>query len=635
MSLRELELLAPAGQMEVLHRVVEAGADAAYIGGKRFNMRALKSDFNFSQAQISEAVEYVHQRNRKLYITVNNLYNNQEILEIKDYLVFLKQVGVDALIVQDLGIVELCRQMQLGIPLHASVQMGIANLEAVRLLEDQGFQRVILSKNVSLPEMKTIAAATNLGLEYFVHGDQCISHAGQCYMSSYIAGESGNQGRCRKPCRWPYTLKGEEQAENGLPRYYLAHKDLCLYPYLKELVEAGISSFKIEGRMRGADYLAFLVSSYRQALDRLIEEGENYRTDERALEALNSQRVRDFTSGNLFGPMGAEGIGLDGSREPFFVTTAQPLSSVEKCSFDHSIDQRLTTAPELSVRVMGSDGVEAIADLEVDNVILGWERIRQKNQHWTLSGIEKAVSMLSAKPGKVYIETPRIVSQRDLDSVAEIRHWVQDQPIQGLIVNDLGSLRLLRDTGLSLWAGYGLNTFNSWAAGFLQGLGVSRVVASLELKAADLHMMLGAETPTEVVVQGLLPGLITDYCVISAAHGNTPSECAHYCLQDDFSLVDSCGQQYRIVCDEHCRNYIMFPYQLCLLPYVQQISQWGARSLRIEGQYYQGRELRQVVALYQQAIRRLTEDSQQEADNWGELEKIFPGGVSFASFGQY
>jgi U32 family peptidase len=204
MSLRKLELLAPAGRIEALHSVVEAGADAVYLGGKRFNMRALKTDFNFADEEIAEAVQFLHQHHRKLYITVNNLYNGEEIDDIADYLLFLQGLGVDALIVQDLGIINLCQEMQLKLPLHASVQMGIANLEAVKILEEKGFQRVILSKNLGLDEIRAISTGSSLGIEFFIHGDLCISHAGQCYMSSFIAGESGNRGRCRKPCRWPY-----------------------------------------------------------------------------------------------------------------------------------------------------------------------------------------------------------------------------------------------------------------------------------------------------------------------------------------------------------------------------------------------------------------------------------------------
>jgi putative protease len=178
--MKKIELLAPAGKMEVLHRVVAAGADAVYLGGKRFNMRALKNDFNFTDDEIKYAVEFMHQRNRKIYITLNNLYNSNEMEDIANYLLFLKDTGVDALIVQDLGIVNLCAEMGLDIPLHASVQMGIANLEAVKTLETQGFQRVILSKNVSLSEIREISSGSQLGIEYFVHGDLCISHTGQC-----------------------------------------------------------------------------------------------------------------------------------------------------------------------------------------------------------------------------------------------------------------------------------------------------------------------------------------------------------------------------------------------------------------------------------------------------------------------
>lgn len=633
MSISELELLAPAGQMEVLRRVVEAGADAVYLGGKRFNMRALKSDFHFSQDQLAEAVEYVHQNGRKIYITVNNLYNNRDILEIKDYLQFLAEIRVDAFIVQDLGIIELCQQMGLQVPLHASVQMGIANLEAVRLLEAQGFERVILSKNVTLPEIKEIASGSNLGIEYFVHGDQCISHAGQCYMSSFMFGESGNQGRCRKPCRWPYSLTGGKTCSEKEAQYYLAHKDLCLYPYLAELVGAGVSSFKIEGRMRGAEYLAQLVSAYRLALDRLRSDPESYQLDKEGYDSLQANRIRDFTLGNLFGGMSVQEIGLDGRREPFFVSQAEPLENITELPAQPQPGLRVEKEPELSVRLGGIKAVRELAGMDIDNFILGFDGIRRPYQTWNRAALGQAIELLEGTPSRVFVEAPRIVGQKDLRKVRKCFSWLKEQPVAGIVVNDLGSLVLAQAAGLDTWAGYGLNTFNSQAAAFLARLGVKRAVASLEMKAGDVQMMLEAGTEAEIVVQGALPGMIMDYCVVRAAHADWEGECARYCLQDRYALVDLCGQQYPLVCDEKCRNHILFPFELSLLPYLQEISGWGVKSIRIEGQYYQDQDLRRVVEIYREALKQIADGSWNVLPSFAKLSRVFPRGVSSGAFG--
>jgi putative protease len=630
MPFHELELLAPAGKMDVLLSVVEAGADAVYLGGKRFNMRALKPEFNFSDKEIKQAADFLHQSNRKIYITVNNLYSDSEIKEVASYLIFLKEVGIDALIVQDLGIVALCEKLKLGIPLHASVQMGIANLEAVRVLEQKSFERVILSKNLSWQEIAGISDNTSLGIEFFCHGDICISHTGQCFMSSFAGGDSGNRGRCSKPCRWEYELDGSKEEEYSGYKYFLAHKDLCLYPYLQELVNAGVSSFKIEGRMRSADYLAHLVSIYRRALDRLMDNPNSYRMDEDEYSILQEHRVRDYTAGNLFGPMGGEGIGYDGQREPFFISSAQPLTPLHIADYKMVSPASSLTLPELTVQVGGLDSLKVLCDMGVDNVILGCEQIRQNKQNWTQDYICQAMQQAENTKTKIFIETPRIVSQNDLENIRRIRHMVESVPVFGVIVNDLGSLKLFKDVGLELWAGYGLNTINHEAASLLQEMGVSRINASLEIDASQLKSLLGLGTPIELMVHGSLPGMVSDYCVIRATQ--TGDECGQYCLQENYALIDRCRQKYNIVTDYSCRNYLLFPYDLCLFPHLPQLLAWGVKSFRIDGQYYSSGKIAMVVDIYREALEGIKNGQWNSEDIYAKLLEISPEGLTTSCF---
>jgi len=632
MPFQELELLAPAGKMEVLQRVVAAGADAVYLGGKRFNMRALKNDFNFTDDEIRSAVDFMHQRNRKIYITINNLYNSNEMDDIVDYLLFLKDTGVDALIVQDLGIVDLCLEMGLDIPLHASVQMGIANLEAVKILEAKGFERVILSKNVSLNEIKEISSGSNLGIEYFVHGDLCISHTGQCFMSSLISGESGNQGKCHKPCRWQYELQGLKESKYEGYQHFLAHKDLCLYPYLPQMVEAGISSFKIEGRMRSADYLAHLVSIYRRALDRLINDPGSYQTDERELLDLHEHRIRDYTAGNLIAPLDRNGIGFDGLREPIPATTPELITKLEFSAPIENIPLALPTTPQLTVRVGGLEGIQEISDLGVDNIILGYDQIRQNGLGWSLAAINAASDMLKNTKTRIYLETPRIVSQNDLEAIRKIKTVTESAYIDGIIVNDLGSLNMFKDTGLEMWGGQGLNTFNRNAAYFLQELGISRVTASLEMSPDVLKMLLNSGVPTELMVHGPLPCMVTDLCVIQAAQAEEEGECSHYCLRDEYALVDRSGQRYPIVTDNNCRNYLMLPYDLCLFPYLPQLSAWGVKSFRIDGQYYKAEKAAEIVTCYSEGLKQIKEGRWEPLSSYARFIGLFPAGLTAALF---
>lgn len=625
-----IELLAPAGKMDAFMSVIEAGADAVYLGGKKFNMRGLKDSFNFTDEELVQAAEYAHQNHRKIYITMNNLYNGNEMGSIKDYLIFLQEIGVDAIIVQDLGIVELCRQLELSLPLHASVQMGISNLEAVRILEDLGFERVILSKNVSLNEISEIARQTRLGIEYFMHGDLCISHTGQCYMSSLVFNVSGNRGLCRKPCRWPWRLhRGDEVISN--PQHFLAHKDMCLYSYIPEMISAGVTSFKIEGRMRTPEFLYRLVSIYRRALDRYLLDPSNYQEDQDDFQSLHQHRMRDYSAGNLVEPLNSDVIGWDGKREPQVFSIARPL---EKLCMDPSMTGYTEITPqnlELTVKIGSIDDLQSLDPSKIDQVILGWGEIRSLGKQWFKKEIQAAAEMLKDSQCKILVETPRIVAQKDLEDIKAIRHDVVDLSIDGVVVNDLGSLRIFGDTGLKIWAGYGLNTFNPLSAGLLQGLGVERITASLELTREELKMLLAGPIPIELMIHGPLPGLVSDFCIVKGFNG--VQDCLLECQQDDYALEDDCGQLYRIATDEKCRNTLFVPYDLCLLKDFPELMSKSLSSIRIDAQFYSRSKLSAIVKLYADVINQVRLGDWKPSDNYRVLQELFPEGLSTGSWG--
>lgn len=303
------EILAPAGEWEAFLAAVENGADAVYLGGKGFNARQYAG--NFGEEELRQAVEYAHLRGVKVYVTVNILVDDGELPDLIPYVRFLYESGVDAVIVQDLGVGRLIQVLFPHLELHASTQMTVHNLEGARLVREMGFARVVLARELSLAEIKDIRAGTSdLGLETFVHGALCISYSGQCLLSSLIGGRSGNRGRCAQPCRLEYTLvneKGEEISGSGVGRHLLSPRDLKAIDLLPALVEAGVSAFKIEGRMKRPEYVATVVSVYRRALDRVLEKGavgfSVPPADERRLaQSFN----RDFTTGHFLGNPGRD-----------------------------------------------------------------------------------------------------------------------------------------------------------------------------------------------------------------------------------------------------------------------------------------------------------------------------------------
>lgn len=289
--------MAPAGSMEALIAGVQKGCNAVYLGGERFSARA--SAHNFSNEELVEAVNYAHFRNVKIYVTVNTLLDDKELEESMDYIGFLYEIGVDALIVQDLGLMGLVREHFPDFPIHASTQMTINSLEGALFLEKLGLERVVLARETPLEEIKLIRENTNLDIEFFAHGALCVSFSGQCLMSSMIGGRSGNRGRCAQPCRRSYEILDEEGKILNVERsYLLSPKDLFTLEDLDRLIDAGVNSLKLEGRMKRPDYVASIVNAYRMAIDGMdITEQK-----EKLLQAFN----RGFTRGLPLGDFGKD-----------------------------------------------------------------------------------------------------------------------------------------------------------------------------------------------------------------------------------------------------------------------------------------------------------------------------------------
>ncbi|MDY0191397.1 MAG: U32 family peptidase [Desulfuromonas sp.] len=289
------ELLAPAGSLEAFFAAMEAGADAVYCGLQSFSARAKAK--NFSLSDLSDMTAYAHQRQRKLFVTMNTLVKEAELPELIDSIAAVEQAGVDALILQDLGVWRLAREYFPQLALHSSTQMTVHNSAGVKQLEKMGFERAVLARELTLAEISHIRSQTQIELEHFIHGALCFCFSGQCYFSSYLGGKSGNRGRCTQPCRRRYSYRGK----NG---YYFSPNDLSAIELLPELLEAGISSFKIEGRMKSAEYVSNVVSAYRQMMDAKPQQRPEVLKMARAL--LKQSYGRTPTKGFLAGAQPAD-----------------------------------------------------------------------------------------------------------------------------------------------------------------------------------------------------------------------------------------------------------------------------------------------------------------------------------------
>jgi len=302
----QVELLAPAGSPEALRAAVQNGADAVYLGGKHFSARQYAS--NFGDEELLEAVRYCHIYGVKVYVTVNTLVHNRELENALEYLRFLYNNGVDAVIMQDVGLIRAAAGTLPGLTIHGSTQMTIHNSSGIQVLRGLGVKRVVLAREMTLSDIALIKRLTGMELEMFVHGALCICYSGQCLLSSMIGGRSGNRGRCAQPCRLPYSLIRDEN-DNGEKAgfsHLLSPKDLNLLEHLPEIIQAGVSGLKIEGRMKRPEYVAVVVKVYREALDRYARDPEGYSVSPGEMEELAQVFNREFTSGYLFGDPGRE-----------------------------------------------------------------------------------------------------------------------------------------------------------------------------------------------------------------------------------------------------------------------------------------------------------------------------------------
>ncbi len=303
----KIELLSPAGDMSKLKTAIYFGADAVYIGGKSFSLRALAG--NFTDEEILQAVEFVHSRGKKIYVTVNVFARNNEIANAEKYFKFLESARVDGAIISDPGLIALARECAPNLPINLSTQANSLNYKTVEFWHKQGVKRVILARELSLDEIKEIKEKNpDVEIETFVHGAMCISYSGRCLLSDYLTDRSGNRGTCVQACRWQYEIREKgsdggymemQQDERGT--YIMNSKDLNLLDHFAELDGAGVCSLKVEGRMKSEYYLATVINAYRRALDAYYATGEGYKDNPLWQTELNKTAHREFTTAYFYG----------------------------------------------------------------------------------------------------------------------------------------------------------------------------------------------------------------------------------------------------------------------------------------------------------------------------------------------
>lgn len=306
--MKKVELLAPAGDLLKLKTAIEYGADAVYLAGKNFGLRTASK--NFSNEELVEAVEYCHSRDKKIYVTMNIIPHNEDMVGIEEYVNYLEEIGVDAVIAADVGMVSVIRRITNTLPVHLSTQASVTNYETVNFWYDYGLRRVILARELSLDEIAEIKnkEPSDMELEIFVHGAMCISYSGRCLLSNYMVGRDANLGDCAHACRWKYSLVEEKRPGEYFPiedgedgAFILNSKDLCLLDGIDRVLETGVDSVKIEGRVKSQYYVATVIRSYRIAIDAYYNGTFTKELADELIEEIRKASHRDFTSGFAHG----------------------------------------------------------------------------------------------------------------------------------------------------------------------------------------------------------------------------------------------------------------------------------------------------------------------------------------------
>ncbi len=373
--MNKLELLAPAGNRECLETAFHFGADAVYLAGKSFGLRAFAG--NFDNEALSGAICFAHSLGKKVYVTVNAVLYNAELEELPAYLRFLSDIGADGAIFSDPAVLLTARREGIALPLHLSTQANTTNYMSAQFWHEQGVKRIVMSRETSLEDIALLRKNTpdSLEIEAFVHGAMCIAHSGRCLLSTAMTGRSGNRGECAQPCRWEYFIheRGYEGQyfqidEDERGTYIMNSKDLMMIEHIPEMVDAGITSFKVEGRMKSAYYVASVISAYRRAIDGYIKEGASYTFDAELKEELLRSASRGFTTGFFFGMPGSKGQDITREVDPRKYTFCAKVTAMEE-GFA-TVEQRNKfsigeTLEVLSPRIVGkSFTVKSIENME-------------------------------------------------------------------------------------------------------------------------------------------------------------------------------------------------------------------------------------------------------------------------------
>ncbi|TCZ76355.1 U32 family peptidase [Paenibacillus albiflavus] len=639
---KEIELLAPVGTFEIFESVIRTNCDAVYMGGPSLNMRMLRKGYNFSYEEIEQAIAIAHSLNKKVYITVNNLLNETELEDAEAYLQFLARVQPDALIVQDFAILELIYKHKLNIPIHSSVMMNVHNIAMVQAVKALGVTRVVASREMDLKTVELLHQKTDMEIEYFMHGDMCTVHGANCLISSTIFGLSSNRGKCMKPCRWDYRVKKDGYIYPT--EYPLAAKDMFMYEHIPELIKHGVSSFKIEGRMRDKEFVTMLVNSYGDAIDRYIDDPIGFNRSQDT-KLLYDNRKRDFSTAYAFGKPGLDNINRRYEGTGKFYSTGKVFSTptAEKNITDERIElisNSIMEAVKKSKNPEASSGnnkhsqsTRTELSVRVNNIEQARMAIAEGVDHLYLSGdvflpdlpfTKQDLIELTANKGntKIYLGMPRMMTELHFE---QYEHLLKQQrfDLDGLLITNLGALYKFRSFGYPMIGDLSLNLYNHKAVELYEQMGLERFTTSIELPLQEFtNFMVQSTIPKEVIVHGSPIIMYLEHDLYENVEVFQPiGEEDNQFVDNDILVLMTDKGESPVYQDHHGRNHLALAKELCYLPFLRELQAIGAAIVRIEGASYKTEQLRTIIQAYKKALH----SPEQCVDQFKQLPPVGAG----------
>lgn len=605
---KKIELLAPAGNFKIFNEIIKAKCDAVYLGGELLNMRMMRKGYGFSHEEIKEAVNVANSLNKKIYVTVNNMINHAEVPQAIEYLKYLNEIRVHGIIVQDLGIVKICKELNLtNFEIHSSVMMNVHNIEFAKELKNLGISRVVLSREMDLKTAKNLQIETGIETEYFVHGDMCTVNGSNCYYSSVVLGNSSNRGRCFKPCRWAYTVK--KDGYSYATEYPLAAKDMYMYENIPELINSNITSFKVEGRMRDVDFIVNLINIYGEAIDRYIENPLTFDRKKYSNELFQG-RKRDFSTAYAFSKPGLDFINTRYEGTGKFYSTGKVFSSpTEEPTLDdttiHKVLSHLDTdvssnnKNKLSVKVNNFEQAKLCLENKIDRIYIPTEVFYPDNFIST-DDLKTLVSMEGNS--EIYLDLPQMMDELDFE---RIDHYLyrNGHLFHGLLVSNLGAIKKYRDK-YKLVLNFSSNLYNHKALEFYKELGVSEFTLSIETRFNELNDFIKySNVPLELIVHGPLKVMYLDHNLYENVSNLSPMGESNNSYVDNNILVLTTDKgENPVYIDQNSKNHLFTSKELCLLPILEAINSENPLNFRIEGQTYSLTELDEIINIYKKAL---------------------------------